>query len=232
MNAPVRLIACEKQLIPDIAERICHGNVVSMFRSILTFIFIYSSQSLGCDDWFAKLKIENSKNCESLCVIADTDMSTFRCPDRCESLCNQASENIYGLTDDEIKFCKENKLDCLRAYKETWSAEKICLKIYPVSDVNDESDACRHYVWSILLAKSIGTIKAETVLNAHENNPREPKNQQAMDLANNRLGLLDYQKMKSKKITDEEITKSFIEQLKKNSLIILKQNYKSTGGLP
>lgn len=203
-----------------------------MYSFILSVIFFYGSSTFACDEWFANLKIEASKNCETLCATADTDMSTFMCPDRCETLCKQPYENIYGLTDDEIKFCKSNKLDCLKAYKESWNAEKICLKIYPVSDVNDESDACRHYVWSILLAKSIGTVKAETVLNAHENNPREPKNQQAMDLANNRLGLLDYQKMKSKQLTDDEIKKSFIEQLKKNSLIILKQNYKSTGGIP
>jgi len=208
---------------------------ISVNAKALGVALLLSVRVFACDGWFKKLKIANSKDCESLCMTADTDMSSYMCPERCESLCKkkpEEDENFYGLTEDEVKFCKENKIDCLRAYKETWGAEKICLSIYPVGDVNDESDACRHYVWSILLSRTIGEEKAESILNAHENNPREPKDQQAMDLANNRLGLLDYQKSKGKFSSDEEIKKSFIEQIKNNKLIILKPNYSSSGGLP
>ncbi len=202
---------------------------------ILGLLFLINFPAVACDDWFKKLKIADSKDCESLCTTASTDMASYMCPERCEELCKKndlGHQNIYGLTDDEIKFCKENKADCLKAYKETWNAEKICLSIYPVGDVNDESDGCRHYVWSILLSRTIGDKKAEDVLNAHENNPREPKNERAMDLANNRLGLLNYQKSKDKFFSDEEIKKSFIEQIKNNKLVILKPNYKNSGGLP
>lgn len=83
-----------------------------------------------------------------------------------------------------------------------------------------------------MLSRTIGEKKAEDVLNAHENNPREPKDQQAMDLANNRLGLLNYQKHKEKFSSDEEVKKSFFEQMKNSKLIILKPNYKASGGLP
>lgn len=202
---------------------------------VFGLLFLINVPAFACDDWFKKLKITDSKDCESQCVIAATDMSSYMCPERCESLCKKKvpdNGNIYGLTEDEIKFCTENKIDCLKAYKESWNAEKICLSIYPVGDTNDESDACRHYVWSILLSRTIGEKKAEDVLNAHENNPREPKNQQAMDLANNRLGLLNYQRSKGKFSSDEEIKKSFIEQIKNNRLVILEPNYKTSGGLP
>ncbi len=208
-----------------------------MFNYLVFGIVPLSSLAGACDQWFQKLKINSDKNCESLCQIAPTDMSTYMCPNRCESLCKnnnrlKKDENIYGLTDDEIKFCKENRVDCLEAYYESWNAEKICLSIYPVSDVNDESDACRHYVWSILLNKTIGDKNAELVLNAHENHAREQKDQQAMDLANNRLGLLNYQKFKHKLKTNEEIKMSFLEELKSGKLVILKPNYKNSGGLP
>ncbi len=202
---------------------------------VFGLLFLINVPAFACDDWFKKLKITDSKDCESKCVIAGTDMSSYMCPERCESLCKKkvpGNVSIYGLTEDEIKFCTENKIDCLKAYKESWNAEKICLSIYPVGDTNDESDACRHYVWSILLSRTIGEKKAEDVLNAHENNPREPKNQQAMDLANNRLGLLNYQRSKGKFSSDEEIKKSFIEQIKNNRLVILEPNYKTSGGLP
>lgn len=169
-------------------------------------------------------------------MTALTDMSTFTCPQECEKLCANLSlednKNYYGLTDDEVKFCKENKVKCLKAYKESWNAEKLCLSIYPVGDMNDESDACRHYVWAILLSREIGEKDSETVLNAHENNPKEPKNQQAMDLANNRLGLLTYQKNKELFKSNEELKKSFIEQIKNNKLIVLDPNYSKSGGLP
>ena len=89
-----------------------------------------------------------------------------------------------------------------------------------------------YYVWSILLCRSLGEENSETVLNAHENNPREPIEEQAMDLANSRLGLLNFQKNKDKFKTDEEIKISFIEQLKGKKFVIIKPSYSETGGLP
>lgn len=162
------------------------------------------------------------------------------CHNECASLCKKKqkiadspdSKNFYGLTDDEIRFCEENKVACLKAYKSSWEAEKICLEIYPLSDVNDESDACRHYVWSILMARDIDEKNAETVLNAHENNSKEPKNQRAMDLANNRLGLLNFSKNRKGFSTADEIKKSFLEELSKNKFIIIKPMYQKTGGKP
>lgn len=209
------------------------------FRCLFLSISFYGLlANASCDDWFMKLNLKNNKNCASLCRTSKVDMSSYMCTDRCDFLCkaknhdSKDNENIYGLTDDEVKFCKDNKIDCLQAYKASWEAEKICLDIYSVSDTNDESDACRHYIWAILLSQAIGSKNAEAVLNAHENNPREPKQQQAMDLANNRLGLLDFQKLNVDLSSNNQIKNSFIKQLKSDKLIVLKPRYKATGGLP
>lgn len=83
-----------------------------------------------------------------------------------------------------------------------------------------------------MLSQTIGSKNAEVVLNAHENNPREPKQQQAMDLANNRLGLLDFQKLHVDLSSNNQIKNSFIKQLKSDKLIVLKPRYKANGGLP
>ncbi|MBN8535991.1 MAG: hypothetical protein J0M15_02970 [Deltaproteobacteria bacterium] len=183
------------------------------------------------------LKIKGTSECLSKCFSAETNLSTFMCPNECKRLCKATEDSFgllkyYGLNSSEISFCENNKVKCLNAYKLSWDAEKLCLKIYSNSRVNDENDACRHYVWSILMAKDLGTDVAESILTAHEDNPQEPINEKAMDLANNRLGLIQYSKFKNKEITSEDILTSFKEQMKKDKFIMLKPRYRSQGGLP
>lgn len=206
--------------------------MIQLLIVILFYSIILKADS-SCSDWFNSLAVSQKPDCVSLCNVAKVDMSTFLCHQKCESLCKKAdSENYFGLTESEIAFCKDNKINCLKAYKLSWDSEKICLSIYTFSDMNDESDACRHYVWAILMSREIGIKDAETVLNAHEENSKEPKNQQAMDLANNRLGLLNYQKDSNYFKTDLNIKNSFIDQIKKNKFIIIKPNYSNKGGIP
>ena len=84
----------------------------------------------------------------------------------------------------------------LRAYRQSWKAEKLCLTLYRRSETNDESDACRHFVWSILLQQELGSDFASQVLNAHEKSPGQPETEKAMDLANDRYGLLRANELK------------------------------------
>lgn len=210
---------------------------------IFIFLFSWNPSLNACEKWFSNLNIKDESLCESKCRTSRIDMSSFDCTDKCDKLCRKLKakkspetlyglESMYALTDDEITFCKQNKINCVKAYKESWNAEKICLSIYSSSNTNDESDACRHYVWSILLSREIGKKDAETVLSAHENNPREDQEQKNMDSKNNKIGLESYQKNKDKFISDEAIKQSFIDELKKDKFIILKPKYSDTGGLP
>lgn len=204
---------------------------------LLLLIIPFNAYADTCQDWFKKLNIKPGKNCEAQCRVSQSDMSSYMCPQECEFLCQvpkdtDINENLYGLTDDEIKFCKENTVNCAKAYLLSWDAEKICLTIYPKSRVNDESDACRHYIWAILLSRDIDSSTAETVTSAHENTPHEKQDEKAMDLANNRLGLFYYQNLKNKKTTDEQIAQSFKEQLASKKFIILRPKYSKTGGTP
>lgn len=194
--------------------------------------------AFACEEWFQSLKITDAKKCESKCRTSETDMATYMCPQQCDILCKKIGKpvgkdpNLYGLTDDEVKFCASHKVVCIQAYKLTWTAESLCKEIYETSELSDESDACRHYIWSFLLSKEIGISSAEAILNAHENTPLEPQDEKAMDLANNRLAQIDFAKRNAKKITDKYITDLFKENLKNNKLIILKPKYKKNGGLP
>ena len=216
----------------------------TMFFLIIVFFLKFSSSNVAnatsaiCEDWFKSVKI--SKNCLSECLIAPINMSNYLCHNECESLCEQLNNTStfyvltkYGITEEEIYLCESNKLSCIKAYTQTWEADKICLKIFHKSKTNDESDACRHFTWSILLAKSFGIDFAEKILNAHENNPKEPADERAMDLSNNRLGLIAFQKAdKNKKWSDEEIIELFNSNLKENKFVILKPSKKFIGGSP
>ena len=66
----------------------------------------------------------------------------------------------------------------------------------------------------------------------HENNPKEPEKERAMDLANNRKSQIDYLKLGKDKINDQVILNKFKDNLKNKNLIIIKPNYAETGGLP
>lgn len=199
---------------------------------------IANATTSACEDWFKSVKIK--KNCLAECVIAPINMSNYLCHNECEQLCEDLNNNSafyilkkYGITEEEINICESNKIFCIKAYSQTWDADKICLKIFFKSETNDESDACRHFVWSILLAKSFGVDFAERILNAHESNPKEPPEERAMDLSNNRLGLIEFQKAgKNKKWTDEELINLFNLNLKEKKFVILKPSKKAKGGPP
>ncbi len=193
-----------------------------------------------CEAWFDKLKLTNDSDCELKCITGRVDIATFTCHQKCKSLCEDMDSGItfdllkkYGLTEDEIKICENKPKDCVTAYKDSILAEKACLEIYSSSRTNDESDACRHFVWAILLSKNLNAEKAKEILDAHENNPMEPISEKAMDLANNRLGLAEYQRpIKEGEITVEKILNSFKSNMAKKSIIVIKPKYSKSGGLP
>ena len=193
----------------------------------------FSSALAGsCEDWFKELKIKSKKDCELICLSAKVDMATFTCHNRCEPLCEAWTEeqpytllDLYpGLNDEEKKLCNSEKANCVQAYLLSWEAEALCHKLYKKSLTDDESDACRHYVWARIMSADINSEFAEKVLTAHEAEPGEPQNQRAMDLANNRLALSRSATDKVKKISKsrDEIIEEFKKSLKDKELVILK----------
>ena len=167
------------------------------------------------------------------CSIAETDMGTFHCPNLCPKFCQESSKERFlfnlsilypGLTEEERRLSSKYPKKMLKAYKLTRKAEKLCLILYKTSQTNDESDACRHFVWSALLYNEFGLKFSKKVLNAHEKDPKQPLQEKTMDLANNRLALAEAKKLKKKKnLNNESLLKSFQKNLKLKKLIILEQ---------
>jgi hypothetical protein len=207
-----------------------------MLRIALTIVLFGLPQLAfadKCQDWFQKTKIQPGENCLMKCSAAPVGMGTFYCNGRCEEFCKipikekllfKLSELYPGLTADERKLASKDPIRTLKAYQLSWAAEQLCAMEYFSSRTNDESDACRHFVWAAFLSNSVGTEFAEQVLNAHEQDPKQPEAEKAMDLANNRLGLLAAERLKRDNLlNDDSILSSFKEHLKKGDLIVIRK---------
>lgn len=125
-----------------------------MLNAVILFFILFLNFSFteACEKWFSDLKIKDSKSCLSKCTTAQTDMSSYMCTNQCDQLCAslekglEETPNFYDLTNEEVAFCKKDPVGCVKVYRYSHSAEQDCQKIYSVSDHNDESDACRHYM--------------------------------------------------------------------------------------
>lgn len=198
-----------------------------------------SLSAMACENWFKDLKITNSKTCSSVCRTAKTDMSSYLCPSQCDQLCKnvgkksaqQDDPNFYDLTDDEMALCKKDPVVCASVYLYGHLAEKKCHEIYNISDHNDESDACRHYMWAFYLLKNFDVKQAREFLNAHESNPKQNPKEKDMDISNNEISIKDHKQI-VKDTTPDQALENFKKSLKNKKMKILKPRYSENGGLP
>ena len=117
--------------------------------------------------------------------------------------------------------------EALQAFLDKDKAESICAKQFGDNRTNDESDACRHFVWASLLRKSLGSDLAQKFLNAHEQQVGQPENEKAMDLANNRAGLLVAERLlKEKNFSEEKVVREFESALKRKEIIVINRKFK------
>ncbi len=135
-------------------------------------------------------------------------MGTFICSSQCEILCSSKQDKKFvkylfkqivyyrGLTEDEKKLVKKYPRISTIVFWHALRAKIRTNKYFQKTGHNDESDAFRHFIWSARLVKVIGPELTQEFLDAHENNPQQPTSEKAMDLANNRGGLLEAIKLK------------------------------------
>lgn len=189
-----------------------------------------------CDQWFASSGVKVGKNCLSECAVISTDMGTFECPTACPEFCKSSvttdfifkiSDLYPGLTSAERALAAQYPKESLKAFIEKDKAESICAEQFGGNRTNDESDACRHFVWAGLLHKNLGSDLAQKFLNAHEQQSGQPENEKAMDFANNRAGILVAEKLgKNKNFSDKNLVKEFEMALKRKEIIVINRNFK------
>lgn len=204
---------------------------INIAAALLLFSTTIAANGSVCLDWFAKSKVPRDEDCLLNCATVQVDMATFSCPNQCDELCkvNEKKKFVFSLTQlypaltaAERALAAENSAKMLIAYKKSWQAESLCRDLYPTSGTNDESDACRHFVWAALLFKEFGRDFSEKILYAHEQEPTQPEAEKAMDLANNQRGVsMGELLIKQKLFTEKRVIEEFSRQLKEKKIVVL-----------
>lgn len=207
-----------------------------MSRTVLTLVFFCFGSPLFadvCDEWFKGTGVAFGEKCLLSCASSITGLRTFRCPEDCARLCKenlgtnalfQLTDLYPSLTDAERALASKYPVKTLKAYQLSLAAESQCLLLYRSSELNDESDACRHFLWAGLLHQEFGRDFAEEILYAHEQEPGQPEEQKGMDLANNQRGASIAEVLiKNKKFSEAAMVDAFKKQLKIGNLVVLKK---------
>lgn len=207
---------------------------------ILTFIIGSTARAEDsiCEKWFKKSGIDvKSKSCLLDCAVHSVDLGTFSCHDNCEEFCKvPVPEKVIfemvdlypGLTPAEKAIAAKEPQKTLQAFYMSYKADLLCAGIFDKSGWNDESDACRHFLWAAFMTEGFGQEFTLSLLNAHEQIKNNPPEEKAMDEANNRYGILKATDLIGKKeFSDDKILKEFEKALEKSELSVLKPKKKN-----
>ncbi len=185
-----------------------------------------------CHSWFQHAQLQTGKDCLLKCVATVVNRNTFYCPDLCGKFCQiskkehllfKISKLYPGLTNVERALVAIHSMKMLKSYMLTWKADHLCLSVFRRSGENDASDACRHFVWAALLYEKWGLKFSQQVLNAHEQDPWQTKEEKAMDVANNHLGIKAVkQLLQEDRFSEESLLKSFQTHWKNGHIVIIK----------
>jgi hypothetical protein len=190
-----------------------------------------ASVSDVCLEWFAKAKIVPDEKCEWKCASTRVNMGTFDCGAFCDELCRLAKNRVTVtsapgympyLNSEEVKLVAKYPKQSWVVYQQKLLSEAATNRRFGRNDPDDESDAFRHFVWAALLARELGPDLAKTFLDAHEATEDTGSAARAMDLANNRAGLLAAEMLRKKNIlSDSEIEREAMLALKKKTLVVI-----------
>ncbi|MBC7465970.1 MAG: hypothetical protein H7256_08250 [Bdellovibrio sp.] len=202
--------------------------------SIILFLFCFQAKATTCAEWFAKIPLKATDlNCVSKCTTAKINMSSFGCTSECEKLCTvyikdknipHLLASLYpGLNEEEKKIIAKYPKESFFGFLLKFKAESKSATLYPECGIDDEQDAARHFLWATLMRNELGMDMAKDILDAHEKTLGQTAASRAMDLANNRAGLLASDKLlKENKFSEENMVAELQDQIKNGNLSIIK----------
>jgi hypothetical protein len=211
-------------------------NTLVLLKITICSLFVVTNAAAepdaDCVAWFSRAKIKTgTRDCELSCATLMVDMGTFICPNQCEELCSTrpagpliAKFIFYpGLTPTEKNLAAKNAKDAFTVYKQKNIAEKSTSRYFPDQNLNDESDAFRHFLWAALLTKELSKVRAKEFLDAHEADPDQPDIERQMDMHNNSRGQAAAESLlKEKRWSQKNIEAQGLEELRAHRLQVLK----------
>ena len=199
----------------------------------LALSFAQAKPSAVCNDWFKREKIKVGTSCSVDCATASTDMGTFMCADQCPELCHRApaehpdaNDGRYyypGLTKKERELVAGHPSAAVKVFLAKEVAESSAYRRIGRDDVDDESDAFRHFMWASSMARDIGPSLAKEFLEAHESENAEDDPGTRMDRENNRKALEEFQKLqKTGNVDNLSLEDDAVRMLREHKLTVIK----------
>ena len=187
-----------------------------------------------CLRWFQqKVEVTNKETCERNCAVAKRDMGSFSCTE-CKDYCEIAfrleeveKPEIYTplLNTTELSLAAKHPSAVWKVYESKSFAEEAAKEKFGFNDEGDESDALRHFAWASRITRDLGSNLAEEFLDAHEAGGDFNSDSTAMDLANNRAGIL-FSLKAGANLTDSQIISEALKRIQENKLVMTRRRPK------
>ncbi len=172
-----------------------------------------SGATKNCDKWFEKNIGKIRNDCPADCATIRIDMGTFQCHSECPELCAALKKTttsepgrfiLYpGLTPAERKLIDKNPKEAIAVFVAKSRAEISSTRNFPVQGF-------------------INSERAQIYLDAHEENRLQPTAERAMELANNRGGILAAQKLLNNGPFElRQLEQQALDDLRSHRLVIL-----------
>lgn len=160
------------------------------FENAYNILQTYDLQSMSSDE----LDYETKK------ILIDLHKSTIQ-------LNRYLPESYSHLKNAEKALVKKHPFMASVVYDSSKKASRRALELYNTKTHNDNGDAFRHAYWNALLSCKLSVVYtgkdiifdlnrglslAEKFATAHEDDPNQPKEEELMDLYNNRQGRIVY----------------------------------------
>ena len=203
----------------------------SGMKIFFLLIFSFYARADICNDWFKNANLKAGDDCLLKCVSIETDKDTFSCLEMCPKFCFSGMRKTLifhllafypGLTKAERALTAYYPKKMWQAYRLSWRAEKICLSLFKISGSHDVSDACRHFMWSALLYQALGYKFSLKVSYAHESDPKQTKEEKAMDTTNNKRGaIIAKELLQNNRWSKKNLIKAFQKDLKSGNITVM-----------
>lgn len=134
---------------------------------------------------------------------------------------NRRFKNVTGASLGEAAFVAKYPLDAFAIYQLAQKSLKLTWENFESKSnfEDDTADAFRHFVWSSMVTKEIGEIKARRFLDAHEEFPGNKPAAKAMDLFNNEKGIEFANSKENESIlTEKDLVRSALGKIQMKEL--------------